>query len=81
MSIFKNCPQADIETSLTVVYSVTDVLVANLAVADFLFTAFCPIWAVERYKQGQWIIVRVELIEIPKFWSHHFETRYKGFNP
>ena len=43
-------------------YSVTDVLVANLAVADFLFTAFCPIWAVERYKQGQWIIVRVELI-------------------
>ena len=43
-------------------YSVTDVLVANLAVADFLFTAFCPIWAVERYKQGQWIIVRVEPI-------------------
>ena len=78
MPIFKN---GRYRNMYTVVYSVTDVLVANLAVADFLFTAFCPIWAVERYKQGQWIIVRVELIDIPNFWFHHFETRYKGFNP
>ena len=35
---------------------VTDILVANLAAADFLFTAFCPIWSIERFENGEWIL-------------------------
>lgn len=39
--------------------TVTDILVANLAAADFLFTAFCPIWAMERFRHGEWIMGEV----------------------
>ena len=33
--------------------TVTDILVANLAAADLLFTGFCPSWAIELFQHGQ----------------------------
>ncbi|CAG5085910.1 Oidioi.mRNA.OKI2018_I69.PAR.g11046.t1.cds [Oikopleura dioica] len=36
--------------------SITDIFVGNLAIADFLFSSFLPVWAVERFYQGIWIM-------------------------
>ena len=44
------------EKKSTATSKVTDILVANLAAADFLFTAFCPIWSIERFENGEWIL-------------------------
>ena len=49
--VYRQAPLKSLFTS-----KVTDILVANLAAADFLFTAFCPIWSIERFENGEWIL-------------------------
>lgn len=63
--------------------TVTDIFVANLAAADFLFTAFCPIWAMERFRHGEWLMGEVmcqvaTFIRLLKFVRNHCTS---GFNP
>ena len=55
--------------------TVTDILVANLAGADFLFTAFCPIWAIERFQHGDWIMgeVMCQVATFIRFDTFYFD--------